>query len=148
MLTTIPATIRESIQAAELSADVSAHVWEAVVIGAGPAGAVAARELAHQGLSVLLVDKARFPRRKVCGGCLNAAVLMLLEQIGLGDLPRSIRRETDKAVVPGDGRTPGAIAVAWRRRGFSRGVRRRLGGRSGRGRRQILRGVTAAHRLM
>lgn len=74
-------------RAAELSPDLASRVWDAIVVGAGPAGAIASRELAQQGLAVLLVDKGRFPRRKVCGGCLNAAALTLLERIGLGDLP-------------------------------------------------------------
>ena len=38
---------------------------EIVVIGAGPAGAVAAAELAGRGRDVLLVDRATFPRPKV-----------------------------------------------------------------------------------
>lgn len=41
---------------------------EAIVIGAGPAGSTAARELAAQGVEVLLLDRARFPRDKPCGG--------------------------------------------------------------------------------
>jgi len=41
---------------------------DAVVIGAGPAGAASAHRLASAGASVLLVDKARFPRDKPCGG--------------------------------------------------------------------------------
>src|SRR5262249_23647918 len=44
--------------------------WDAVVVGAGPAGALAARELARLGAAVLLVDRATFPRWKVCGCCL------------------------------------------------------------------------------
>ena len=58
--------------------------WDAVVIGAGPAGAVASRELARRGASVLLVDKAAFPRPKVCGCCLNRAAVAALESLGLG----------------------------------------------------------------
>lgn len=61
--------------------------YDAVVIGAGPAGSVAARELARQGKSVLLVDKATFPRRKVCGCCLNGNALAALAAVGLGELP-------------------------------------------------------------
>jgi flavin-dependent dehydrogenase len=60
--------------------------WDVVVAGAGPAGAVAARQLAIQGVSVLLVDKGTFPRWKVCGCCLNGATLGALETLGLGDL--------------------------------------------------------------
>ena len=57
--------------------------WDAVVIGAGVAGAVAARELAMAGYRVLIIDKQRLPRRKVCGACLNSASLQILEQLGL-----------------------------------------------------------------
>ena len=69
--------------------DFARRRWDAVVVGAGPAGSIAARQLAIQGKAVLLVDRAKFPRAKVCGGCLNATVVELLAQIGLGDiLPR------------------------------------------------------------
>lgn len=42
--------------------------FDAIVAGAGPAGSTAARHLAARGASVLLLDKARFPRDKPCGG--------------------------------------------------------------------------------
>lgn len=57
--------------------------WDTVVIGAGPAGAVCAYELARNGVSVLLVDKNACPRWKVCGGCLTALGLDTLQKIGL-----------------------------------------------------------------
>ncbi len=53
------------------------------MIGAGPAGAVAARQLALQGLQTLLVERQAWPRNKVCGGCLNGHALSVLETIGL-----------------------------------------------------------------
>lgn len=40
---------------------------DAIVVGGGPAGAAAALALAQRGWSVALLEKARFPRRKVCG---------------------------------------------------------------------------------
>ncbi len=45
--------------------------YDAIVVGAGPAGSTAARHLARAGAKVLLVDKARFPRDKPCGGGLT-----------------------------------------------------------------------------
>ena len=45
--------------------------FDAVVIGAGPAGSTAAYLLASAGASVLLVDRASFPRDKPCGGGLT-----------------------------------------------------------------------------
>ncbi len=47
--------------------------YDAIVVGAGPAGSTAAREAASRGLSVLLLDKAEFPRDKPCGGGICAA---------------------------------------------------------------------------
>lgn len=73
------------------AATASRRVWDAVVVGAGPAGAMAARELARLQANVLLVDKARFPRYKVCGGCLNPRSLRVLQRAGLGHLVESLR---------------------------------------------------------
>ena len=63
----IPATITPS--------EAANQVWDAAVIGAGPAGSVTARLLAQRGLKTLLIDRAHFPRVKVCGSCLNRAAL-------------------------------------------------------------------------
>jgi geranylgeranyl reductase family protein len=45
--------------------------FDAIVVGAGPAGSTTAHRLATAGARVLLVDKARFPRDKPCGGGLT-----------------------------------------------------------------------------
>ncbi len=57
--------------------------YDTVVVGAGPAGAAAAITLARSGLHVLMVDKARFPRDKICGDGLTSLALHLLEGLGL-----------------------------------------------------------------
>jgi menaquinone-9 beta-reductase len=53
-------------------------MWDAIVIGGGPAGALAARQAALSGLQTLLVEAKQFPREKVCGGYLNNRALEAL----------------------------------------------------------------------
>lgn len=59
---------------------------DAVVVGAGPAGCLAAIALARAGGRVLLVDKQRFPRPKVCGGCLGPGAVRTLRALGLSSV--------------------------------------------------------------
>lgn len=59
---------------------------DVVVIGAGPAGSMAAAGLARRGLDVLLVESDRFPRWKVCGCCMSTLGLDTLKRAGLGSL--------------------------------------------------------------
>ncbi|MEI3799420.1 MULTISPECIES: NAD(P)/FAD-dependent oxidoreductase [unclassified Chitinophaga] len=54
------------------------------IIGAGPGGATAALQLAQLGIECIVVDKAVFPRDKVCGDGLSGKVLTLLERIDKG----------------------------------------------------------------
>ena len=56
---------------------------ETVVVGAGPAGAAAAIELARAGRDVLVLDRAVFPRDKCCGDGLTALALRELEHLEL-----------------------------------------------------------------
>ncbi len=49
--------------------------YDVVVVGAGPAGATAAKFLAEKGEKVLLIDKSTFPREKPCGGGLSVRTL-------------------------------------------------------------------------
>jgi flavin-dependent dehydrogenase len=64
----------------------SKPMWPVVIVGAGPAGSLSALLLAREGVPVLLIDKARFPRPKVCGACLNGRALEILADVGLGHL--------------------------------------------------------------
>ena len=67
----------------------TASTHDAVIVGAGLAGATAAILLARAGWDVALVEKKRFPRRKVCGECLAASNLPLLDALGVGDAFRA-----------------------------------------------------------
>ncbi len=58
--------------------------FDAVIIGGGPAGSSAAIMLARSGWSVALIEKQNFPRRKVCGECIAASNLPLLQALGIG----------------------------------------------------------------
>ena len=73
-------------------------------MGAGPAGSAAAMTLATSpGLEVVLVDRAHFPRTKVCGSGLSPWALALLDELGVGE---DVRREAYpiRAAVIGSGR--------------------------------------------
>src|ERR1700688_559120 len=67
------------------SAECFDMTYDAVVIGAGPAGSTAALMLARAGWSVAVVEKAKFPRRKVCGEFISATSLPLLREIGVAE---------------------------------------------------------------
>jgi geranylgeranyl reductase family protein len=54
-------------------------MYDVIVVGAGPSGASAARGCAQLGMSTLLIDKAVFPRDKICGGALSGQAMSYLD---------------------------------------------------------------------
>lgn len=56
---------------------------DVVVVGAGPAGSTVGGLLAERGWTVRIIDRARFPRPKPCGECVNPGAVELLERLGL-----------------------------------------------------------------
>ncbi len=59
--------------------------YDVIIIGAGPGGSSVATFLARKGISCLLLDRAKFPREKVCGDGLTPQSLYWLERLGCAD---------------------------------------------------------------
>ncbi|MEW5981222.1 MAG: NAD(P)/FAD-dependent oxidoreductase [Acidobacteriota bacterium] len=98
--------------------ELSRHTWDAIVIGAGPAGAVSGLLLAREGLDVLIIERKTFPRTKVCGGCLNGHAIGVLRRAGVLDGLKAAgaRGYRSMALVSGRRRVtldlPGGLAVS------------------------------------
>jgi 2-polyprenyl-6-methoxyphenol hydroxylase-like FAD-dependent oxidoreductase len=93
---------------------------QTLVIGAGPGGVVAAKLLADAGMQTLLVEAKRFPREKVCGGCLNQRAVKNLREAGFTEaLERCGGIATDGLELRTAGRSlslriPGGLAITRR----------------------------------
>ncbi len=64
--------------------------YDIIIMGAGPAGSMYALLTARQGLKVLLLDRERFPRQRICGGCLHPSVSSLWKKVGLAESFRQL----------------------------------------------------------
>src|SRR5262247_96515 len=88
---------------------------DVLVVGAGPAGAVAATVLARAGARVCLVDRATFPRDKLCGDTVNPGTLAILRRLGVAGEVEARGLRVDGMIVTGTrgarvvGRYPGGL---------------------------------------
>lgn len=71
----------------------SVERFDVAIVGAGPSGSSAAISLAQMGYGVVLLDKALFPREKLCGDFINPANWELLERLGVADEILSLPHE-------------------------------------------------------
>jgi flavin-dependent dehydrogenase len=62
---------------------IQSNHYDVAIVGGGPAGATAAAITAEAGLRTLVIERAIFPRDKVCGDCLNPACWEVFERLGL-----------------------------------------------------------------
>ena len=74
---------------------------DVLIVGAGPAGSIAALVLARAGVRVRLVDRARFPRDKLCGDTLNPGALAMLDRLGIGARIRERALPVEGMIVTG-----------------------------------------------
>jgi len=84
--------------------------FDAVVVGAGPAGSAAATILADRRRRVLLLEKDLFPRHKVCGDFLSADALPSLDRLGVRE---EIESATSERVTRGALYLPGTTAICF-----------------------------------
>ena len=115
---------------------------DAVVVGGGPAGSTCARVLHRAGWNVVVIDRARFPRDKVCAGWVTPGVFRLLdldpeEYRATGLTIQDIRgfRTSVLGAEPVDTRYPHVVSHAIRRFEFDHYLLKRSGAcvRSGTG---------------
>ena len=84
--------LHQSIKWQQEASSISDGLWDVVIVGAGPAGAIAAAQLAASHHRVLLLDRKKFPRDKVCGDGLLTDALRCLDAIGVGERIRAAGR--------------------------------------------------------
>ncbi|MBP9866421.1 MAG: FAD-dependent monooxygenase, partial [Candidatus Omnitrophica bacterium] len=95
---------------ASITTELKNELWDFVIIGAGPAGALAAYLLAPK-TRVLLIDQAAFPREKTCGGCLSQGALQELERAGLRSLVAGLEGKPIESLYIASGGSSTKISI-------------------------------------
>jgi menaquinone-9 beta-reductase len=85
------------------------EIFDVAIVGAGPAGSTCAAFCAMAGLETLVLERARFPREKVCGDCLNPSCWPLLKRLDLAQRVRGLPQSklTSVEFIAIDGRRVG-----------------------------------------
>jgi flavin-dependent dehydrogenase len=91
---------------------------DVLIVGAGPAGSIAALVLARAGARVRILDRAGFPRHKLCGDTLNPGALARLEALGVAARVRARALPVAGMIVTG----PGGVRVVGAYDGNVRGA--------------------------
>jgi menaquinone-9 beta-reductase len=95
--------------------------YDAIVVGAGPGGAATGILLAEAGVRLLVLDRARFPRPKICGEYLSPESARVLDRLGAlkaVDAARAVPLRGMTIVAPNGTRLDGRYPTAGRWRGY------------------------------
>src|SRR5437899_4095909 len=66
------------------------EVFDVAIVGCGPAGSTCAASCATAGLRIIVLEREKFPREKVCGDCLNPLCWPVLRRLGLAERVRAL----------------------------------------------------------
>ena len=69
-------------------------MFDVAIVGGGPAGSACAAFCAEAGLRVVLLERERFPREKVCGDCLNPSCWPVLQRLNVAERVRTLPHGT------------------------------------------------------
>ncbi len=99
---------------------------DVAIVGAGPAGCSTAITLAQRGYQVALIDRARFPREKLCGDFLNPINWPVLDELAVSQevLARPHNQISAFRITAADGTEAFSAIPAQGERGFGLGLRR------------------------
>jgi geranylgeranyl reductase family protein len=99
---------------------------DVAIVGAGPAGSSTAITLAQKGYHVALIDRARFPREKLCGDFVNPINWPVLDQLAVSQdvLARPHNKISSFRITAADGAEAFSAIPVQGERGFGLGLRR------------------------
>jgi flavin-dependent dehydrogenase len=99
---------------------------DVLIVGAGPAGAVAGALLARAGARVQILDRSTFPRDKLCGDSLNPGTLAALARVGIAPPGDGLGRRVDGMILTGEnGKEIVTVEGRYPRALFGRSISRR-----------------------
>lgn len=93
--------------------DPNPHCFDACVVGGGPAGLSSAYHMASAGMRVLVLEKAHYPRDKICGDIVTPAVQSALKEMGIWQriMERGAYRWVNKVGLLGGGSSSSAAGA-------------------------------------
>jgi geranylgeranyl reductase family protein len=91
--------LHKNIIEQQATRSISDRILDVAIVGAGPSGAIAAVHLAANHHRVLLLDRKKFPREKICGDALLPDAVRCLDTIGIGEMVRAAGYEISTSAL-------------------------------------------------